>query len=146
MAKMQRTNDEIRMKCADLSTFRLLAKQDKRPIRLCFSRYVSSRYGMNMCTAYGKFRSGRVKRWEAVGIQGCISQYMPEYVGKPEDFFGSLPSKTDFARFMSSEMGMCSNTVWKRFPVFDFTELEMKGLNEAYREYFASLISAGARV
>ena len=49
-------------------------------------------------------------------------------------------------RFMSSEMGMCSNTVWKRFSVFDFTELELKGLNEAYREYFATLISEGEHV
>lgn len=104
-----------------------------------FTRYLVEKYGMNVQTAYGKLRRMAVRRWEAEGIRRCIHGFDPGYTGKPEDFWDGLEDKRAFISFMDEQMGMGACTAERRFGRFDFTPLEVKGLDEAYGECMAEL-------
>lgn len=112
-----------------------LRSQRKRPMRLMFTHYLVENYGVNVQTAYGKLRRMQVRRWEAEGIRRCILTFAPEYNGELKDFYAGLPSRIAFARFMKEKMQMSEKTTDKRFGAFDFTPLEIKGLDEAYQEF-----------
>jgi hypothetical protein len=76
-----------------------------------------------------------MKRWELVGIKGCIKQYMPGYDGELRDFYTSIKGRNRFITFMNEQMGMSRSAAIKRFRLFDFTEVEIKGFEEIYSEY-----------
>lgn len=106
--------------------------------RLAFSRFLIKNYGMNIQTAYAKIKRARVKEWELKGIRNCIYIYDPSYEGELRNFYEQC-SRTSFCRFMSKKMGMCENTTCKRFKAFNFTEMELKGLEAIYEEFETSL-------
>lgn len=113
----------------------------KKMLRLGFTRYVVEKYGLNRFTAHTKFRRGLVRKWEMVGISQCVELFLGyPYQGRLEEFYDSLPVKSDFVKFMSAEMGLSERTVRRRFKAFDFTELEVKGLEKAYQEFLTEEI------
>lgn len=118
-----------------MSIIQALSEAKRRPLRLGFSRYLSERYGMSQSTAYQKIRLNRVKKWELTGIASCIDRFMPGYTGDLSDFYGNLANKGKFLTYMSTSMGMGERTARDRFRDFDFTELEIKGLEKIYNEY-----------
>lgn len=117
-----------------MSIIQTLSSKKLRPIRLGFSRYLVDKYAMSMSTAYQKIRNNRVKQWELIGISGCVAEFMPEYEGELCDFYKTLSKKSLFAQYMKDK-GMSISTVYERFRKFDFTEIELKGFNEIYKEY-----------
>lgn len=121
------------------STISRLVDQKHKPFRLGFTRYLVEQYGMSASTAYPKIRTSRFRKWETVGISDCIALFSPEYSGEAKDFYNSLPDKGSFQKFMSEKMGMGGRTVSIRFRAFDFSEVEMKGLNNIYKEYMEQL-------
>lgn len=118
----------------DLST---LSEEKNKWIRLSFTRFLQSQFGLNVQTAYGKLRRGRVRKWELVGIEHCIREFNPDYVGDLKDFLESTESKTKFYAFMEKEYEMSAKTAFVRFQQFKFSELELKGINAAYDEFIA---------
>lgn len=118
----------------DLST---LSEEKSRWIRLSFTRFLHIRFGLNVQTAYGKLRRGRVRKWELVGIEHCIRKFDPDYSGDLKHFLESIESKTKFYVFMEKKYQMSGKTSCTRFQQFNFTELELKGLKAAYDEFIA---------
>lgn len=106
-------------------------------IRLAFTRFLTDRYKMSFQTASSKMRVTRIRKWELVGIRNCILAFCPDYEGNFEDFMTSIESKSKFYCFMEYEFGMSSKTAFVRFQQFNFSELELKGLNAAYDEFLA---------
>lgn len=113
---------------------RALSEKKLSPIRLGFSRYLVEHYGMSMSTAYQKIRLNRVRRWEAEGVEKCLRDFSPCYEGKLEDFFPGLPHKKEFIEFMNTR-GMGEHACRTHFRNFDFTEVEIRGLEAIYKEY-----------
>ena len=113
--------------------FRTMIEHRKQ--RLMFVRFLHKTYGLNIQTAYAKLRECRFKKWECIGISACIREYAPSYRGKKKEFYQKLyKKKLDFSYFMES-MGMCERTARKRFDAFDFTELELQGMDKAYDKF-----------
>lgn len=102
--------------------------------RLAFSRFLIKNYGMNIQTAYGKIRRRLVKEWELKGIVNCVRMFDSGYSGDLKNFYEQC-RRTEFCRFMSKNMGMCEKTTCKRFKAFDFSEIELKGLEAIYEEF-----------
>lgn len=114
---------------------RTLSEKKNRKTRLRFTRFLVSRFGMSIPTAYGKLHKSRVRRWELLGIENCIRTFSPEYEGELKDFIQGLESKHQFYAFMEKECGMSIKTASIHFPLFDFTELELIGFQAAYDEF-----------
>jgi len=93
---------------------------------------------MNIQTAYGKIKRKLVKEWELKGIENCVHLFDPSYKGELKDFYSQC-RRTEFCRFMRREMGLCEKTTCRRFKAFDFSELELKGLNAVYEEFLTTL-------
>ena len=109
----------------------------KRVLRLGFTRYVVEKYGLNRFTAHTKIRRGMFRKWEIVGIAECVNIFLGyPYEGRLEDFYEILSVKSDFLKFMSSELGISERTARRRFKDFDFTEFEIKGLEKVYQEFY----------
>lgn len=80
------------------------------------------------------------RKWEMVGILGCISCYINEdYKGSVKDFYDSLSVKSDFLHFMCNEMQMSERTARERFRKDDFCEIELKGFETIYQEFVKSM-------
>lgn len=122
------------MESMKISIISRLSQKKLRPYRLGFTQYLVENYGMSSSTAYPKIRKNRMKRWEVVGIAGCVKAFMPEYDGKLCDFYEGISCKGKFLSFMS-EMGMSDRTARDRFREFDFTEVEIKGMEKIFQEY-----------
>lgn len=135
---MEKQNQENHIESVEISTLRERLSK-RRNIRLAFTRYLAERYGMKVQTAHTKVRRFIFRPWELVGIEECISRFLPEYTGKPEDFYRNSTMKPKFRRFMSEEMGMCPFVSRRRFTDFDFTELELKGVIRAYEDFVMTL-------
>ena len=103
-------------------------------MRLGFSRYLVEHYGMSMSTAYQKIRLNRVRRWEAEGVEKCLIDFDPDYEGELKDFFSGVRKKGEFIEFMK-ERGMGEHALRAHFRNFDFTEVELRGLESIYKEY-----------
>ena len=112
-----------------------LSEHRSRNVRLSFTRYLVTQYGMNQQTAYGKLRTARVKKWEISGIERCIRQFAPDYQGEMKDFYSSLSKKTEFCQYMNDKMEMSIKTVSSRFRRFDFTKIELDGLESIYHKF-----------
>ena len=116
----------------DIST---LSEKKNRLIRLRFTRFLVNRYGENFQRIRGKLYSSRIRKWELVGIESCILEFSPEYDGEMKDFLATTDRKTKFYYFMELECGMSTRTAFVRFQKFNFSELELKGLNAVYAEF-----------
>lgn len=117
-----------------MSIIQALSEKKLSPMRLGFSRYLVDKYGMSMSTAYQKIRLKRVRRWEVEGMEKCMREFDPEYKGKLEDFFSSVRVKGEFIEFMK-ERGMGERSLRSHFRSFDFTEIELRGMESIYEEY-----------
>lgn len=117
-----------------MSIIQALSEKKLSPLRLGFSRYLVDRYGMSMSTAYQKIRLNRVRRWEVEGVEKCLRDFDPDYDGRMEDFFENVHRKGKFIEFMK-ERGMGEHALRTHFRNFDFTELEIRGLESVYKEY-----------
>lgn len=91
------------------------------------SRYMKEHYGIPFSTMYNKLRSSKVKRWEWMGIENCIRDYMPDYSGKLDEFWNMVPGRWKFIDYMT-ERGMSAMTVYRYFGEFKFKNWEVIGL------------------
>lgn len=113
-----------------------ISDKKNRFLRLGFTRHVVQKFGVNEYTTYGRLRRGIFSKWMLIGIRQCICQYLKDDTFTDfEGFYESLAVKSEFIKFMSSEMGMCERTARSRFKNFDFNELELIGLDAAYEEF-----------
>lgn len=136
MSKMPSLSNDKSLKSMKKHT---ISGLEQRFLRLGFTRYVVHDYGMNINTAYRKFRHGIVRRWELLGIRECICRYAGDDVENINDFYNNLEVKSNFVKFMEEEMGMSEHTVRKRFKAFDFSKLEIKGLSNVYNEFIGNI-------
>lgn len=92
------------------------------------SRYMNMEYGIPVRTMYYKLRERRIKKWEWMGIENCIRDFMPGYTGELADFWDAVPGRWKFIDYMS-EHGMSAMTVYRHFAGFNFKEWELIGLS-----------------
>lgn len=98
------------------------------------SRYMSERWEVSFRTIYYKLRENRVKKWEWMGIENCIRDYMPEYQGQICDFWNAVPRRWEFIHYMT-ERGMSAMTVYRHFTNFDFKGWELKGIAQIAEDW-----------
>lgn len=157
---MQTKEQQQSQKSMEKSIIYGLMDEKRHSFRKGFVRYITERYGVNPYTAYPKLRKGRFHRWEVEGIASCLATYenlirqnqdqnQDKYIGYAwrlmqgnrtqndwRNFYDSMKNKSDFVRFMSF-YGMGQTTVRRRFANFKFSDIEMRGWENVYREYLA---------
>lgn len=118
------------------STYKRLAV--KRKMLYQFSFWCADKYGISPRGIYEKLRRGRTKIWEWEGILNCIKQHEPEWEGTAKEFWDSHPHSS-FATFMGTKQ-MSWVTVWKKFEEDNWSDMEVRGIKNVYREYRSTLI------
>lgn len=116
----------IKVPSVGLLPYKILSIERCKFIHL--SRYMGSHYDCSFRTIYHKLRENRVKKWEWMGIENCIRDYMPEYRGPLADFWNFVPARWKFIGYMT-ERGMSAMTVYHHFTDFDFKDWELKGIS-----------------
>ena len=123
---------------------RTIIGNKNRSLRLCFTHYIVDKYGMSINTAHTRFRRGILSKWMIVGIRGCIREFLEDDSFTDfENFYRKLPVKSEFIRFMQQDMEMCERTARARFKKFDFKEIELIGLESAYKEFIQEIVQKG---
>lgn len=130
-----------RNKSLESMKIRTMLGKKHKSLRLCFTHYVVEKYGINIYTAHTRFRRGILSQWMIVGIRGCIREFLEDDSFTDfENFYKDLPVKSKFIEFMQEEMGMCERTARERFKKFDFSELELIGLEAVYEQFIEEII------
>lgn len=96
-----------------------------------FAKWAKQEYGISFMTVYEKLRRHRIKPWEGAGIIRCMHEF--GFHGRPDDLWGKCV-KNKLYDFMKTK-GMCRVVVKERFSSNNFSELEMKGYSDTYRNW-----------
>lgn len=94
-----------------------------------FAKWVEDVHGVPFRGMYEKLRGGRSKGWEDIGISRCMDEY--GFHGTPTDLWNKCV-RNRFCEFMETK-GMSRMTTWKKFSAGEFTELEMRGIQDIYK-------------
>lgn len=95
-----------------------------------FARWCEQQYGTNWRGIYENFRTNIFKAWKWEGIQNCIRQFDPEFIGTPAELWASV-KRNAFCEFMDTK-NMSRMTTWRRFSADDWTDLELVGIRDVY--------------
>lgn len=121
-----------------------------RKVRAQFARFMDEQYNLNIQAYYRKLRKERIEQWELQGLLACAEEFLTTGGETPGTFANgtkvvaetvadiyawfSQCDKMKFYEFMN-EKGLCRDTIKKHMDDEDWTRLNLKGWNKAWREF-----------